>query len=172
MFFLLFGIFWAKHAVYLNQNNPKFHPMFPILHRRTSDSEVTFHMFYSKCAWVDAWQPPVCLVIQLGNNLACVLGGNWPSVNINRNPETNCSKEWTTHWNKGSFKGKRYFISSVRSSSGYHGLLEGSANPLFQIFQILQIRKWKWKWKDPTCAIFLKSIGFKDIEYDIPVYQM
>ena len=111
MFFLL-GIFWAKHAVYLNQNNLKFHPMFPILHRRTSDSEVTFHMFYSKCAWVDAWQPPVCLVIQLGNNLACVLGGNWPSVNINRNPETNCSKEWTTHWNKGSFKGKRYFISS------------------------------------------------------------
>ena len=33
------------------------------------------------------------------------------------------------------------FISSVRSSSGYHGLLEGSANPLFQIFQILQILK-------------------------------
>ena len=23
-------------------------------------------------------------------------------------------------------------------------------------------------WKDPTCAIFLKSIGLKDIEYDIP----
>ena len=23
--------------------------------------------------------------------------------------------------------------------------------------------------KDPTCAIFLKSMGFKDIKYDIPV---
>ena len=35
-------------------------------------------------------------------------------------------------------------VSSVRSSSGYHGLIEirsSSANPLFQIFQILQIRK-------------------------------
>ena len=62
-------------------------------------------------------------------------------------------------------------ISSVRSSSGYHGLIE-IRRPLFQIFQILQILKWKWKWKDPTCAIFLKSMGFKDIEYDIPVYQM
>ena len=63
-----------------------------------------------------------------------------------------------------------WFISSVRSSSGYHGLLH--INPVFQIFQILQILKWKWKWKDPTCAIFFKSMGFKDIEYDIPVYQM
>ena len=26
--------------------------------------------------------------------------------------------------------------------------------------------------KDPTCAIFLKRMGFKDIEYDLPVYQM
>ena len=45
-----------------------------------------------------------------------------------------------------------------------------AAKPLFQIFQILQILKWKWKWKwkDPTCAIFFKSMGFKDIEYDIP----
>ena len=41
--------------------------------------------------------------------------------------------------------------------------------PLFQPFQILQILKCL---KDPTCAIFLKSMGFKDIEYDIPVYQM
>ena len=65
-----------------------------------------------------------------------------------------------------------FFVSSVRSSSGYHGLIEIRSRPLFQIFQILQIRKWKWKWKDPTCAIFLKSMGFKDIEYDIPVYQM
>ena len=32
------------------------------------------------------------------------------------------------------------FISSVRSSSGYHGLIE-IRNPLFQIFQILQILK-------------------------------
>ena len=67
-------------------------------------------------------------------------------------------------------------ISSVRSSSGYNGLIEirssSSSNPLFQICQILQIRKWKWKWKDPTCAIFLKSMGFKGIKYDIPVYQM
>ena len=40
--------------------------------------------------------------------------------------------------------------------------------PLFQIFQILQILKWKWKWKDPTFAIFLKNMGFKDVEYNIP----
>ena len=26
--------------------------------------------------------------------------------------------------------------------------------------------------KDPTCAIFFKSMGFKDIKYDIPVCQM
>ena len=35
-------------------------------------------------------------------------------------------------------------VSSVRSSSGYHGLIEirsSAANPLFQIFQILQILK-------------------------------
>ena len=68
------------------------------------------------------------------------------------------------------------FISSVRSSSGYHGLIEirsaAAATHFFRFFQILQIQKWKWKLKDPTCAIFLKSMGFKDIEYDIPVYQM
>ena len=38
------------------------------------------------------------------------------------------------------------FVSSVRSSSGYHGLIH-TYTPLFQIFQILQILKWKWKWK-------------------------
>ena len=54
----------------------------------------------------------------------------------------------------------------------YYIHTQRSSNPLFQIFQILQIRRWKWKWKDPTCAIFLKSMGFKDIKYDIPVYQM
>ena len=26
--------------------------------------------------------------------------------------------------------------------------------------------------KDPTCAIILKCMGFKDIIYDIPMYQM
>ena len=26
--------------------------------------------------------------------------------------------------------------------------------------------------KDPTSAIFLKSMGFKDINFDIPVYKM
>ena len=26
--------------------------------------------------------------------------------------------------------------------------------------------------KDPICAIFLKSMGFEDIKYDIPMYQM
>ena len=36
------------------------------------------------------------------------------------------------------------FVSSVRSSSGYHGLIEiRASNPLFQILQILQILKWK-----------------------------
>ena len=28
------------------------------------------------------------------------------------------------------------------------------------------------KMKDPTCAIILKSMGFKDTKYDIPVYQI
>ena len=41
---------------------------------------------------------------------------------------------------RASLPGKK-IVSSVRSSSGYHGLLEGSSKPLFQIFQILQIRK-------------------------------
>ena len=41
--------------------------------------------------------------------------------------------------------------------------------PLFQIFQI---RKGKWKWKNLTCAIFLKSMEFKGIKYDIPVCQI
>ena len=41
--------------------------------------------------------------------------------------------------------------------------------PLFQIFQI---RKGKWKWKNLTSAIFLKSLEFKDIKYDIPVCQI
>ena len=40
--------------------------------------------------------------------------------------------------------------------------------PLFQIFQILQILKCL---KDPTYAIFLKSMGFKHNKYDIAVYQ-
>ena len=41
-------------------------------------------------------------------------------------------------------------------------------------YTITQIRKYRNTkcLKDPTCAIFLKSMGFKDIEYDIPVYQM
>ena len=41
-----------------------------------------------------------------------------------------------------------------------------SEHPLFQIFQILKCLK------DPTCAILFKSMGFKDIKYDFPVYQM
>ena len=66
------------------------------------------------------------------------------------------------------------FVSSVRSSSGYHGLIEiqQQQGHFSKLFQILQIRKWKWKWKDPTCAIFFKSMGFKDIKYDIPVCQI
>ena len=68
------------------------------------------------------------------------------------------------------WKCSNIIVSSVRSSSVYQGLIEiqQQQHPLFQIFQILQIRKWK----DPTCAIFFKSMGFEDIEYDIPVYQM
>ena len=46
-----------------------------------------------------------------------------------------------------------FIISSVRSSSVYQGLIE------IQILQIL-------KCLDPTCAIFLKSWLFKDINYD------
>ena len=56
------------------------------------------------------------------------------------------------------FKKPLTFISSVRSSSGYHGLIDirsAAQQPLFQIFQILQILKCL---KDPTCAILLKSI--------------
>ena len=48
-------------------------------------------------------------------------------------------------------------------------LLAPSAVDTFSNFQILRILKCL---KDPTCAIFLKSMGFKDIKYDIPVYQM
>ena len=75
-------------------------------------------------------------------------------------------------WNNIAIELAEMFVSSVRSSSGYHGLIEIRQRPLYKIFQILQILKWKWKWKDPTCAIFFKSMGFKDIKYDIPVYQM
>ena len=41
-------------------------------------------------------------------------------------------------------------------------------------YTITQIRKYTNTkcLKDPTCALFLKSMGFKDIKYDIPVYQM
>ena len=41
-------------------------------------------------------------------------------------------------------------------------------------YTITQIRKYTNTkcLKDPTCAIFLKSMGFKDIKYDIPVCQM
>ena len=39
-------------------------------------------------------------------------------------------------------------------------------------YTITQIRKYTNKkcLKDPTCAIFFKSMGFKDIKYDIPVW--
>ena len=49
------------------------------------------------------------------------------------------------------------FVSSVRSSNVYPGLLHThipSSSHFFQIFQILQILNGL---KDPTCAIFLKS---------------
>merc|ERR1711953_160845 len=41
-------------------------------------------------------------------------------------------------------------------------------------YTIIQIRKYTNTkcLKDPTCAIFLKSMGFKDIKYDIPVCQI
>ena len=41
-------------------------------------------------------------------------------------------------------------------------------------YTITQIRKYTNTkcLKDPTCAIFLKNMGFKDIKYDIPVHQM
>ena len=61
-------------------------------------------------------------------------------------------------WNWRECSRNHFFVSSVF----YHGLIEirSNARPLFQIFQILHILKWnwKWKWKDPTCAIFLKSM--------------
>ena len=50
------------------------------------------------------------------------------------------------------------FISSVRSSSGYHGLIE--------------IRQQQQATFSNFSNIFLKSMGFEDIKYDIPVYQM
>ena len=60
--------------------------------------------------------------------------------NVNAEESTHCDLALG-----GAFGGGECFISSVRSSSGYHGLIEirssSSANPLFQIFQILQIRK-------------------------------
>ena len=41
-------------------------------------------------------------------------------------------------------------------------------------YTITQIRKYTNTkcLKDPTCAIFLKSMGFKDIKCDIPVCQI
>ena len=41
-------------------------------------------------------------------------------------------------------------------------------------YTIIQIRKYTNTkcLKDPTCATFLKSMGLKDIKYDIPVCQM
>ena len=41
-------------------------------------------------------------------------------------------------------------------------------------YTITQLRKYTNTncLKDPTCAIFLKSMGFKDIKYDIPVCQI
>ena len=36
-------------------------------------------------------------------------------------------------------------------------------------FQILNILKC---FKDPTCALFLKSMSFKGIKYDITIYQI
>ena len=41
-------------------------------------------------------------------------------------------------------------------------------------YTITQIRKYTNTkcLKDPTCAIFFKSMGFKDIKYDIPVCQI
>ena len=41
-------------------------------------------------------------------------------------------------------------------------------------YTITQIRKYTNTkcLKDPTCAILFKSMGFKAIKYDIPVYQM
>ena len=77
-------------------------------------------------------------------------------------------------------------ISSVRSSSGYHGLLRTyihTQQPTFPNFSNSSDSKVKVKVKGPnmqsakclkdqTCAIILKIMGFKDIRYDIPVYQM
>ena len=103
------------------------------------------------------------------------------------------------------------FISSVRSSSGYHGLLHIRSTHFFKFFKFFRFESesesesertqhvlYFWKaWdsrisnmtfqcikcnihkytntkclKVPTSAIFFKSIGFKDIKYNIPVYQM
>ena len=51
---------------------------------------------------------------------------------------------------------RRYFVSSVRSSSGYHGLIE-IRNPLFQIFSNSSDSKVKVKVKGPNmCYIFEK----------------
>ena len=35
-----------------------------------------------------------------------------------------------------------------------------------------KIKCWVQCLKYPTCAMFLKIMGFKDIKYNIPVYQM
>ena len=57
-------------------------------------------------------------------------------------------------------------VSSVRSSSVYTCPIHIRRHQNFQILQILKCLK------DPKCAIFLKSMGFNDIKYDIPVHQM
>ena len=58
------------------------------------------------------------------------------------------------------------FFSSVRSSSVDHGLLH-IYKPSFSNF--LNSSDSKVKVKGPN---IFKSMGFKDIKYDIPVYQM
>ena len=64
-----------------------------------------------------------------------------------------------------------YIVSSVRSSSGYHGLLH-IYKPSFSNFSNSSDSKVKVKVKGPNMCYIFKSMGFKDIEYDIPVYQM
>ena len=75
----------------------------------------------------------------------------------------------------GTYSNHYIIVSSVRSSSVYHGLLRtypAQQQPTFSDFSNSSDSKVKVKEKDPTCALFFKSMGFKDIKYDILVYQM
>ena len=63
------------------------------------------------------------------------------------------------------------YIFEKHEIQGYQIWHSPVSNVIYTNTQKCKYTNAKWL-KDPTCAIFFKSMGFKDIKYDIPVYQM